>query len=150
MYMHYICVRVWLPDELEVVTVTSYLGTCVQYSLYNVYHALLQVQLATMLPSSVESTVAFVLFILETYHIVSHLVILLRIRLLPRKDLVRVRYYFLIDAITVQSTALVFGGHLRWLTTIQLAQHMYYFIYWNQTGPAKKVGGNQACVKLKK
>ncbi|CAH1798824.1 unnamed protein product [Owenia fusiformis] len=77
------------------------------------------------------NAIAAFLFFLEVYHIVGHALILFRIRLLPRKDLVRVRYYFLIDALTVFVTSFVYTGRLRWLALLQNAQHIYFFITWN-------------------
>jgi hypothetical protein len=47
------------------------------------------------------NVVATLLFIAEFYHIIGHTVILFRVRMLPRKDLVKIRPYFLIDALTV-------------------------------------------------
>ena len=91
-------------------------------------------------PSNMFGTIiAFILFTLEWYHIWGHTVILFRIRLLPRKDLVRIRYYFLFDLLTVFCSSILFTGKLRWLAVIQIIQHLYYFVYWDQTGLAKKV-----------
>ena len=85
------------------------------------------------------SVLTFVAFSAEVYHIVGHCAVLFRLRLLPRKDLVRVRYYFLIDLLTVFISSFVILGKLQWLAVIQMCQHMYYFLYWEQTAPAKKV-----------
>ena len=78
-------------------------------------------------------------FSVEAYHIVGHCAVLFRVRLLPRKDLVRIRYYFLFDLLTVFVSSFVILGKLQWLAAIQMCQHMYYFLFWEQTGPAKKV-----------
>lgn len=86
-----------------------------------------------------QSIIAFFLFGLEWFHIWGHCLILFRIRLLPRKDLVRIRLYFLIDAVTVFTSSIIFTGKLRWLAVIQIIQHMYYFLCWDKTYPAKKI-----------
>lgn len=80
-----------------------------------------------------------VAFCFECYHIVGHCAVLFRIRLLPRKDLVRIRYYFLIDLMTVFCSSFVILGKLQWLAVIQMLQHMYYFVYWEQTSLSKKI-----------
>lgn len=84
------------------------------------------------------------LLMLEFYHFVSHMMILCRVRLLPRKDLVRIRYYFLIDALTVLSVY-YYTGVYWWqtiMTIVQFIQHMYYFIFWERTERAKTVSKN--------
>lgn len=87
-----------------------------------------------------ETFAAVFLFFLECYHVCSHLNVLFRIRLLPRKDLVRIRFYFLFDLMTVFCSSFLFLQRLRWLAAIQIVQHMYYFLFWEKTKPAKKVG----------
>lgn len=80
-----------------------------------------------------------VVFSVEAYHIVGHCVVLFRIRLLPRKDLVRIRYYFLFEVLTVFVSSFVILGKLQWFAAIQMCQHVYYFLFWEQTAPAKKI-----------
>ncbi|KAK3096730.1 hypothetical protein FSP39_002753 [Pinctada imbricata] len=86
-----------------------------------------------------ENCFAFLLFFLEIYHILGHISVLFRIRLLPRKDLVRIRYYFLFDLLTVFASSVLFLRRLQWLACLQIAQHMYYFITWDKSRPAKKI-----------
>ena len=50
---------------------------------------------------SVVNILATILFLLECYHFIGHVCVLFRVRLLPRKDVVRIRYYFLFDTFTV-------------------------------------------------
>ncbi|KAL4233152.1 hypothetical protein ACF0H5_007837 [Mactra antiquata] len=87
----------------------------------------------------ISTVIAFSLFTIEWFHIWGHVLILFRVRLLPRKDLVRIRYYFLVDLLTVFSSSILFTGQLRWLAALQMIQHAYYFIYWDRTGPAKRI-----------
>ncbi|XP_046565416.1 uncharacterized protein LOC124274136 isoform X1 [Haliotis rubra] len=83
--------------------------------------------------------VAFVLFVVELYHILGHAAILFRVRLLPRKDLVRIRFYFLFDAASVFITCFLYTGKLRWLASLHLIQHLFYFITWNKSSLANKI-----------
>lgn len=87
----------------------------------------------------IQTAIAWFLFTLEWYHIWGHCLILFRIRLLPRKDLVRIRWYFMVDLLTVFASSILFTGKLRWLACLQILQHAYYFVYWDQTGLAKKI-----------
>ncbi|XP_052244868.1 uncharacterized protein LOC127854005 isoform X2 [Dreissena polymorpha] len=86
-----------------------------------------------------QTTIAFILFTTEWYHIWGHTLILFRIRMLPRKDLVRIRLYFLFDLLSVFCSSFLFTGKLRWLAVIHAAQHAYYYIFWEKTGFAKKI-----------
>lgn len=86
-----------------------------------------------------ENAIAFILFSLEWFHIWGHTLILFRIRMLPRKDLVRIRLYFLFDMFTVFCSSILFTGKLRWLAVLQMIQHSYYYIFWDKTDLAKKV-----------
>ncbi|XP_053396498.1 uncharacterized protein LOC128546064 [Mercenaria mercenaria] len=92
-----------------------------------------------MLGEFFQTGVAFLLFTLEWFHIWGHTLILFRVRLLPRKDLVRIRYYFLFDMLTVFSSSILFTGKLRWLAVLQMIQHSYYFIFWDKSWLAKKI-----------
>lgn len=68
-----------------------------------------------------------------------HLAVLLRVRLLPRRDLVRLRLYFLLDGLTSLVTAFCYTGRLRWLVALHVLQHLYYFCFWEKTTLAKRV-----------
>lgn len=85
------------------------------------------------------NSLSLIAFCIEAYHIVGHCAVLFRVRLLPRKDLVRIRYYFLIDLLSVFVSSFLILGKLQWLATIQMLQHAYYFMFWEQTAPAKKI-----------
>lgn len=88
---------------------------------------------------SLFNVLTVIAFSVEAYHIIGHCAVLFRVRLLPRKDLVRIRYYFLFDLLTVFVSSFVILGKLQWLAAIQMCQHMYYFLFWEQTAPAKKI-----------
>ena len=85
----------------------------------------------TLKMESESSNLAFFLFTFELYHLVGHIVVLLGLRLLPRRDLVRQRLYFLTDLLTVH---LSFWVHRRWwgLILLQNIQHAFYFITWDK------------------
>lgn len=87
----------------------------------------------------IDTCIALILFTVEWFHIWGHVVILFRVRLLPRKDLVRIRLYFLVDMATVFCSSILFTGKLRWLAVLQIIQHTYYFVFWDQTDLAKKI-----------
>ncbi|KAH9500209.1 hypothetical protein Btru_077481 [Bulinus truncatus] len=80
-----------------------------------------------------------ILFSVELYHLIAHAMILFGIRSLPRKDLVRIRLYFLVDASTVFITSFVLTGKLKWLAVLQILQHLFYFITWNKSYMAKRI-----------
>jgi len=80
-----------------------------------------------------------ILFFLESYHFVSHFLVLFRIRLLPARDLRKVGYYFLIDTTTVFVSSFLYTGELRWLATIQIIQHLFFFLTWNKHSYTIKV-----------
>ncbi|PAA50386.1 hypothetical protein BOX15_Mlig024234g1, partial [Macrostomum lignano] len=82
------------------------------------------------------------LLTVEFYHTISHLFILFRFRLLPRRDLVRVRAYFLADTLTVFLAWLYIGRVYWWqdlYTAAQVAQHLYYFTTWESGFFARRV-----------
>lgn len=83
--------------------------------------------------------IALFLFVLECYHLIGHCAVLFRLRLLPRKDLVRIRYYFLLDTLTVFTVSFVYTGTLRWLAALQMVQHLFFFFTWNENQYTKKV-----------
>ena len=79
------------------------------------------------------------MFALEVYHVIGHMCIVLRVRLLPKRDLVRVRLYFLFDTLTVAVSAFLFTGKLQWLAALQIVQHMFFFITWHTHPYTEKV-----------
>lgn len=88
---------------------------------------------------SFQDVLTFLLFGMESFHFIGHCLIMFRVRQLPRKDFVRLRFYFLVDPLSVFLSSFVVLGKLQWLTSIQLLQHLYYFLMWEQTDAAKKV-----------
>ena len=79
-------------------------------------------------------------FFLECYHFMTHTFVLFRVRLLPRKDLVRNRYYFLIDTTCVFIVNFILLGKLRGIAAVQIVQHLFYYITWEKSELSKKVG----------
>ncbi|XP_060588527.1 uncharacterized protein LOC132743944 [Ruditapes philippinarum] len=92
-----------------------------------------------MLGSFLQTFIAFFLFTLECFHICGHTLILFRVRLLPRKDLVRIRYYFLVELLTVFSSSMLFTGKLKWLAACQVISHAFYFIFWEKNWVTRKI-----------
>lgn len=86
-----------------------------------------------------QDVLTFLLFGMESFHFIGHCLIMFRVRQLPRKDFVRMRLYFIVDPLSVFLSSFVVLGKLQWLTSIQLLQHLYYFLMWEQTDAAKKV-----------
>ncbi|GFR64985.1 hypothetical protein ElyMa_001937100 [Elysia marginata] len=81
---------------------------------------------------------ALLMFAIEFYHTLAHFMILSGMRMLPRKDLIRIRYYFLVDTLSViASTCLT--GRFIWLTCLQVIQHLFYFFTWEQSYMAKRI-----------
>jgi len=79
-----------------------------------------------------------ILFGLECYHFATHVMILCGWRMLPRKDLVKQRIYFLIDLICAASSYLIHRQFL-WLIILQNIQHIFYFMTWEKSWLAKRV-----------
>ena len=77
------------------------------------------------------SPLCVILLSLEIYHAFSHICILFRLRMLPKKDLVRVKVYFLVDLLTVASSAM-YTGKMLWLAALQNAQHLFFYFTWNK------------------
>lgn len=75
----------------------------------------------------------------ELYHAITHWMVLSGMRLLPRKDLVRVRYYFLVDTCCVFLCTVFFARHLWFLCIPQIVQHVYYWATWDQSKPAVRI-----------
>lgn len=96
-------------------------------------------QLSKMVLSLLFDVSALFLFALEFYHVIGHILILTGMRALPRRDLVRQRYYFLVDALTVFTSSFLLTGRMKWLAVIQIIQHMFYFITWDKSYMAKRV-----------
>ena len=96
-------------------------------------------QLEEMGDTSLWTALINTFFVFECYHFVTHALILFRVRLLPRKDLVRNRYYFLIDTASVFTVNIVLLQRLHLIAVCQIIQHLYYYITWDKSLLAKKV-----------
>ncbi|RUS90618.1 hypothetical protein EGW08_001615 [Elysia chlorotica] len=81
---------------------------------------------------------ALLMFAVEFYHTLAHFMILSGMRMLPRKDLIRIRYYFLVDTVSVMTSTLL-TGRFVWLACIQVIQHLFYFFTWEQSYMAKRI-----------
>merc|ERR1712212_1393391 len=90
--------------------------------------------------SRMSGIVFWLVFVQELYHSLGHLTVLTGYRMLPRKDLVATRYYFLLDA---AGAAIAFAVHqVGWLYPIlilQQWQHIFYFSTWDKSAAAKRV-----------
>merc|ERR1712168_1171234 len=86
------------------------------------------------------NSVLIFVFILEAYHSASHWMVLSGWKMLPRKDLVSVRYYFLIDC---ASAAIGFSLHRNEIMLpfliLQQWQHIFYFSTWDVSNACKRV-----------
>merc|ERR1719295_1093481 len=80
------------------------------------------------------------MFVVEAYHALAHWLVLVGWKMLPRKDLVSTRYYFLIDC---GSAALAFLLHRNEFMLpffiLQQWQHIFYYSTWDQSNAAKRV-----------
>merc|ERR1711973_329615 len=89
----------------------------------------------TMLTSFVH-----LMFVVEAYHALAHWLVLVGWKMLPRKDLVSTRYYFLIDC---GSAALAFLLHRNEFMfpffILQQWQHIFYYSTWDRSNAAKRV-----------
>jgi len=85
------------------------------------------------------NNLAVFLFILETYHVMTHFMVLFGLRMLPRKDLVRQRLYFLFDTATIFTVNFVYLKELRWLAAVQMVQHFSYIIWWDSAEFCRRV-----------
>ena len=74
---------------------------------------------------------ASLIFFLEVYHFLTHVLVLFGIRLLPRKDLVKQRIYFMIDLVCANISYWIHGRFLV-LIGLQNLQHLFYFFTWEQ------------------
>lgn len=86
-----------------------------------------------------EYFVALLLFITECFHAFGHQNVFFRIRLLPRVDVVRIRFYFLFESLSVFVSSYLFLQRLQWLTTISIVVHGYYVLYWDKTAFFQKI-----------
>merc|ERR1712038_1416729 len=74
-------------------------------------------------------TIISAVFILEIYHVISHILVMTGYRTLPRKVLAKQRYYFLADLICSLGAFMIHGRF--WLMVLlQNLQHAFYFLTW--------------------
>jgi len=79
-------------------------------------------------------------FTLEAYHCASHASVLFGVRLLPRKDLVKVRPYFLLDAACAAGAYWLHQAPYFFpILILQQWQHIFYFSTWDASAAAKRV-----------
>merc|ERR1712107_144346 len=80
------------------------------------------------------------MFFFEFYHSLAHVTVLTGFRMLPRKDLVRAKLYFLIDA---ACAALAYSLHqadyFYFILILQQRQHIFYYSTWDKSAAAKRV-----------
>jgi len=93
----------------------------------------------TFLQMTTYEAACMFVFSMEFYHAVAHIMIMCGLRTIPRKDLVRIRFYFLVDALTVFTSSFLLTGSYRWLAVLQILQHLYYFIMWDKTYMAQRI-----------
>merc|ERR1719500_40837 len=87
-----------------------------------------------------KSFVLLLSFITEVYHALGHLTVLTGYRMLPRKDLVSVRYYFLTDAACAAVAYYLHQADYFFpILILQQWQHIYYFSTWDKSWAAKRV-----------
>ena len=69
-----------------------------------------------------------------------HLTVLTGYRMLPRKDLVAVRYYFLLDAACAAIAYYIHQADYFFpILILQQWQHIFYFSTWDKSAAAKRV-----------
>jgi len=79
-------------------------------------------------------------FFFELYHSIAHLSVLTGFRMLPRKDLVRAKQYFIIDAACAATAyALHQAPNFYFFLILQQWQHIFYYSTWDQSAAAKRV-----------
>lgn len=88
---------------------------------------------------SLGSLVALALFSMELGHALTHTVVMLGLRLLPREQLVARHRYFIFDTLTVVSSCVLLGGQWWLLALLQHLEHLYFIFRWDQSWIAKEV-----------
>merc|ERR1712223_2136327 len=86
----------------------------------------------------IDIMIVSIIFCLEFYHFLTHITVLFGWRMLPRKDLVKQRIYFLFDLVCAASSYLIHQKFFA-LIVLQNIQHAYYFFTWEKSGPSKRV-----------
>merc|ERR1712029_844171 len=79
-------------------------------------------------------------FFFELYHSLAHLTVLTGYRMLPRKDLVRAKQYFIIDAACAAiAYAIHQADYFYFILILQQWQHIFYYSTWDKSAAAKRV-----------
>jgi len=79
-------------------------------------------------------------FFFEFYHSLAHLTVLTGYRMLPRKDLVRAKQYFIIDAACAAiAYAIHQADYFYFILILQQWQHIFYYSTWDKSAAAKRV-----------
>jgi len=82
----------------------------------------------------------FLVFFLEFYHSLAHVTVLTGYRMLPRKDLVRAKQYFIIDAACAAvAYSLHQAEYFYFILILQQWQHIFYYSTWDSSAAAKRV-----------
>merc|ERR1712142_1315860 len=79
-----------------------------------------------------------ILFTLEFFHFLTHVMVLSGWRMLPRRILAKQRIYFMVDLVCVAASYLIHRKYLPFIL-LQNLQHLYYFFTWEKSGPSKRV-----------
>ena len=82
-----------------------------------------------------------IVFCLEFYHFLTHVLVLAGWRMLPRKDLVKQRIYFLIDLVCAFAAYTIHRQFLV-LIVLQNIQHAFYFFTWEKRSYHDKTCSN--------
>merc|ERR1719150_1607050 len=79
-------------------------------------------------------------FFFELYHSLAHLTVLTGYRMLPRKDLVKAKTYFIIDAACAAiAYAIHQADYFYFILILQQWQHIFYYSTWDKSAAAKRV-----------
>lgn len=79
-----------------------------------------------------------VLFGLEVFHFVAHIIVMCGVRLPPRQHLASRVPFFVLDLATVTASFLV-TGKAWWLAVGQNLLHLVYIVTWNKSSWARRV-----------
>merc|ERR1712110_1175635 len=96
--------------------------------------------MGTKIKMEIKDVILCFAFFFELYHSIAHLSVLTGFRMLPRKDLVRAKQYFIIDeACAAIAYALHQAPNFYFILILQQWQHIFYYSTWDQSAAAKRV-----------
>ena len=83
----------------------------------------------------------WILFSMEIIHVLAHSIVLTRVRLAPKKVLVKNRTYFILDLTSALVTALILRHSTEYMgfVFIHSLLHLYYVFTWNKSFYTKKI-----------